>query len=169
MTTSHINRVTGDQGEAAPLYRQDNGPSPLIANAIIGAPFSLIAQASNPHRLLFMQSVVVGLMIANNRYESLTLSTGLAMAAIVFGVWLLFYVPVLNIISKLAMSFIYGLLIYRLYFLIWTETPVTGQTFSIKYLATDVPISATPLIYGVSLAVVLVTLLMQRNRPLSEI
>ena len=91
------------------------------------------------------------------------------MAAIVFGVWLLFYVPVLNLLSKLAMSFIYGLLGYRLYFLIWTDTPVTGQTFSIKYLATDVPISTTPLIYGVTLSVVLITMLMQRNRPLSEI
>ena len=169
MSTSHINRITGDQGEAAPLYKQDNGPSPWIANAIMGAPFSLIAQASNPHRLLLLQSVVVGLMIANNRYETLTLSTGLAMAAIVFGIWLLFYLPVLNLLTKLAMSFIYGLLAYRLYLLIWTQTPVSGQTFSIKYLATDVPISTAPLIYLVTLGVVLITMLMQRNRPLSEI
>ena len=91
------------------------------------------------------------------------------MVAIVFGVWLLFYVPVLNFFSKLAMSFIYGLLAYRLYFLIWTDTPVTDQTFSIKYLATDVPISTTPVTYGVTLSIVLITMLMQRNPPLSEI
>jgi len=163
MLIEHINRITGDQNQAAPLYAQSGGTASLAAKYIFGAPFSIIAQATNPHRLLFMQAVVLGLFISNIHFEDLTISTGLTSLFLIFGIWVLFYIPILSLVTKITMSFIYGLVFYRLFLLIWDNTTVLEQTFSIEHLATDVPIATSPVPYSLCLIIFAVTMFMQRN------
>jgi len=172
MTVQHINRITGDQNAAAPLYQQDNGygrdPMPLTG-LLIGAPFSLINQATNPHRLLFIQAVFVGLYISNIKFEALTSSTALAMVTIILGLWLLFYVPVVNLVAKATMSAIYALIAYRLTLWLVPDITLTGDVFSLKHIATSVPIASNMTIYVACFMIFVVTMFMQRNIPLSKL
>lgn len=172
MAVQHINRITGDQNAAAPLYQQNNGnernPVPLTS-WLLGSPFSIASQAASPHRLLFMQALFLGLYISEIRFEELNGQTGLAIIGIILGLWCIFYIPLLNIIAKITMSALYALAGYRIIMWLNPDIPRTSEVFNIKHIATNAPIADSAWLYAGCVLIFLVTLFMQRSLPLSDL
>ena len=167
----HINRTTGRNNAGklvvAPLINTHLDPSAYPPETL-GAQHDndgggLFGIVNNPHRLLFIQAVIISLYIAETTMAGLSLEAGLKILGMILGIWALFYIPLIGRLAKITMSFIYALIFYRVSIFAVPDLPVTSDVFNIKYLATDIPIVNSPTLYGLCVLVILATLFMQGN------